>query len=310
MNMNTIHNLGVGLNYHPRFYSMIEKNLDHIDFIEVSPDVLCEEKFVNQKRYFAFNELQLHQLKKITKKKPVVVHGLGLSIGSASGWNEQYLEMLQIYLHDQTVVWHSEHLGFTLIDDEIGRELHAGMILPLPFTEEALNLLIPRIKKVQELIDYPFLLENTTYYLPEYAGIQWDEVDFLNELTQRSGCGLILDLYNFYCNAVNFGFDPYVALNKLDMDSVIEIHLAGGSTHKGFQLDVHSDLVAQEIWRLLEWVLPRAQNLKAVTYELLAQSLDYISEQEVVNQLKTAKDMLTLCPSQQITHPSLGRCSV
>ena len=139
------------------------------------------------------------------------------------------------------------------------------MPLPLPFTEEALALLAPRAAALGSRYAAPFLLENFTYYLPDLPSDDGrDEVAFLNDLTERSGCGLLLDLYNFYCNAVNFRFDPYAALSRLRLDRVIEIHIAGGATHDGFQLDVHSKTTPEPVWELLEWVAPRAPHLAGV----------------------------------------------
>jgi uncharacterized protein (UPF0276 family) len=108
--------------------------------------------------------------------------------------------------------------------------LHVGVQLPLPFTEEALAVVAPRATALTARYGVPFLLENTTYYLPGLLTDGGrDEVAFLNDLTERSGCGLLLDLYNLHCNAVNFGFDAVEALSRLRLDRVVEIHVAGGT---------------------------------------------------------------------------------
>lgn len=288
MRTQNVPKLGVGINYHPRLHHAVQALTDHIDYLEVSPDVLCDEKLSSRGRYLELNESMVSDLHLLAQDIPVVVHGLGLSIASASGWNQQYLEMLESFLNSQPAQWHSEHLGFTLVKDEQGREQHAGVLLPVNFTEEALNILVPRVQRVQELIPLPFLLENTTAYLPELQGSRWDEVGFLNELTSRSGCGLILDLYNFYCNAMNFGFDPYSALAALDFSVVQEVHIAGGMIHRGFHLDVHSDVVTEDVWQLLQWALPKIPNLGGITFEILEQSLLYLSEDQIASQLERA----------------------
>jgi uncharacterized protein len=133
----------------------------------------------------------------------------------------------------------------------------------------------------------PFLLENLTYYLPGLPTQGGrDEVAFLNDLTGRSGCGLLLDLYNFHCNAVNFGFDPRQALSRLRLDRVVEVHLAGGATHDGFLLDVHSDVVPEPVWDLFEWVTPRLPHLAGVVYELLEQALPIVGVDGIRRQLE------------------------
>lgn len=303
----SVRKLGVGINYHGYFHDLILHHLDLIDYIEVSPDVFCEEVICAEEncaniisshtsndyqRRFRLDASKLQDALAIGKLRPVVVHGLSLSIGSASGWNTDYLNILDQFLQQQAVVWHSEHLGFMLVKNEDESENHAGLILPMQFTQEALDLLCPRIHHLYERYPVPFLIENTTYYLPNFLaadGPQWDEIDFLNQLLTRTPCGLLLDLYNFYCTAVNFGFDPYAALARLQLDRVVEIHVAGGVTHEGFLLDVHSREVPEPVWDLLAWILPKLPNLCAITYELLEQALLVTGEEKIVAQLQRCK---------------------
>jgi uncharacterized protein (UPF0276 family) len=310
--------LGVGINYHWDFQALIRKHPDVINYIEVSPDILCEEvvcdeasyetasdeKFIDNrnssadthgknKRSFRLDKNKLHDVFVIGEYCPVVVHGLGLSIGSASGWNRDYLTMLNQFAQQQLFPWHSEHLGFTLVKNQDETEDHAGLLLPMPFTQEALDLLCPRIQHLCTRYQAPFLIENTTYYLPEFSRTaeHWDEIDFLNQLLKRTRCGLLLDVYNFYCNAINFGFDPYAALARLQLDRVVEIHVAGGVTHEGFLLDVHSSEVPDAVWELLEWLLPKLPNLCAITYEALEQALPLMGEAKIVAQLEHCKTL-------------------
>lgn len=293
----SVRKLGVGINYHGYFHDLILRHLDLIDYIEVSPDIFCEEVIFSDaingnQRSFRLDTSKLQEALVIGNRCPVVVHGLSLSIGSASGWNTDYLHILDQYAQQQTFAWHSEHLGFMLVKNADESESHAGLILPMQFTREALDLLCPRIQELCDRYPVPFLIENTTYYLPNFLaadGQQWDEIDFLNQLLTRTPCGLLLDLYNFYCNAVNFGFDPYAALARLQLERVVEIHVAGGVTHEGFLLDVHSREVPAPVWELLAWILPKLPNLCAITYELLEQALPVTGEEKIVAQLQRCK---------------------
>lgn len=286
--------LGVGINYHWDFQGLIRNHLDLIDYVEVSPDIFCEEVITANNRGFRLDQHKLNDALAIGTLCPVVVHGLGLSIGSASGWNSDYLTLLDQYAQQQSFFWHSEHLGFTLIKNQDGSEDHAGLLLPMPFTKEALDLLCPRIQQLCSRYRVPFLIENTTYYFPtltdtDSQGKTCSEIDFLNQILARTECGLLLDLYNFYCNAVNFGFDPYTALTGLQLERVVEIHVAGGITHEGFLLDVHSGEVPEAVWQLLEWLLPKLPNLCAITYEVLEQALPLMGEEKIVAQLQRCK---------------------
>ncbi|WP_084617963.1 DUF692 domain-containing protein [Cellvibrio sp. OA-2007] len=289
--------LGVGINYHWDLHHLIQQNLGLIDYIEVSPDIFCEEILTGQERRFHLDGKKLQDALTLAQSCPVIVHGLGLSIGSASGWNSDYLALIDQYAQRQSFLWHSEHLGFTLAKNQDGSENHAGLLLPMPFTQEALDLLCPRINHLCKRYAVPFLIENTTYYLPQYSNTAesnitvWDEIDFLNQLLTHTECGLLLDLYNFYCNAVNFGFDPYAALARLQLERVIEIHVAGGVTHEGFLLDVHSSEVPEPVWQLLEWLLPKLPNLRAITYEVLEQALYVMGEEKIIAQIAQCKSL-------------------
>jgi uncharacterized protein len=282
--------LGVGFTYQPNFASALGAGWDSIDFFEISPDTLCVERGDAGRRELTYRPALLEDVLGCAESRPVVVHGLGLSIGSAAGWNEGYIRMLDEFQARQPFAWHSEHLAFLLTTTPGGEPLHAGVPLPLPFTDEAIDLVAPRAAAMNERYGVPFLLENLTYYLPGLPSVGGrNEVDFLNDLTERAGCGLLLDLYNFYCNAVNFGFDPFAALARLRLERVVEIHVAGGAAHGGFLTDVHSRTVPEPVWELLEWVAPRAPNLCGIVYEVMEQALPLIGVPAVCRELERAR---------------------
>jgi uncharacterized protein (UPF0276 family) len=282
--------VGVGFTYGPALHAAITANEDLIDFLEVSPDVLCHERVRRNRRVLAYQPDLLADALRWATRYPMVVHGLGLSIGSVCGWNESYLGILDAFHRRCPFAWHSEHLGFLLTESAEGRPLHTGIPLPLPFTEEALGVLVPRAAALVRRYGVPFLLENLTYYLPGLpAEGGRDEIAFLNDLTEQSGCGLLLDLYNFHCNAVNFGFDAGEALGRLRLDRVVEIHLAGGASHDGFLLDVHSRAVPEPVWELLDLVAPRAPHLAGIVYELMERALPLVGADGIRRQLERAR---------------------
>jgi uncharacterized protein (UPF0276 family) len=284
--------LGVGFTYQPGLRHAIEGCRDLIDFFELNPDLLCHERLRGGRRTLEYDPAVLDEALAQTAGLPTVVHGLGLSIGSVCGWNQSYLEALDVFHHRRPFCWHSEHLGFMLTTGPDGQPLHTGIPLPLPFSDEAADLIAPRAEALCRRYGVPFLLENLTYYLPGLPSEGGrDEVAFLNDLTDRSGCGLLLDLYNFHCNAVNFGFDPRQALSRLRFDRVVEVHLAGGASHDGFLLDVHSDVVPEPVWDLFEWVAPRLPHLAGVVYELLEQALSIVRVDGIRRQLERARQI-------------------
>ena len=289
--------LGVGLSYQPGLRDAIRDADALLGFLEISPDILCREQIVQGRRMLAFQPALLDEALRWSEAYPTVVHGLGLSIGSACEWNQDYLRILDQFSQHCPMAWHSEHLGYLQITAPNGDMLHSGVQLPMPFTEEALELLVPRIKALIERFERPFLIENTTHYLtglPASAGL--DEIAFLNELSWRSGCGLLFDVHNFYCNAVNFGFDAKEALAKLDMQRVQEIHVAGGASSQGYVMDVHSDVVPEQVWSLLEWMVPQTINLGGIVYELLEQALHVVGHDGIKAQLERANEVWSSVP--------------
>jgi uncharacterized protein (UPF0276 family) len=283
--------LGVGFTYQQGL-SNLDSEGELIDFYEITPDVLCYERTRNGEQMLEYHPVLFEDALRETADRPIVVHGLGLSIGSATGWNESYLKALEILQARRPFSWHSEHLNFLTTRYPDGRPLHTGVPLPVPFTDEALDLIAPRAAALSEEFGTPFLLENLTYYLPGVpADRKRDEVTFLNDLVERSNCGLLLDLYNLYCNAVNFGFDPVEALSRMRLDRVVEIHVAGGVSNDGFLMDVHSRGVPEPVWRLLEWVVPQAPNLAGIVYELLEEALPRVGVSGIRHQLELLREV-------------------
>ena len=140
-------------------------------------------------------------------------------------------------------------------------------------------------------IDRPFLLENNVCYF-RYPGQEFTEERFLNELCDRSGCGVLLDLHNLHTNAVNHGFNATTYLRDLNMDHVVEIHIAGGVSMMGFHTDSHTGPVAEPVWQLLEQTVPRASNLRGVTFEFHESSYGVLGEGGILEQIDRARNIV------------------
>jgi uncharacterized protein (UPF0276 family) len=133
-------------------------------------------------------------------------------------------------------------------------------------------------------------LENPAHYfrdLPTDPEIG-NESGFLQAVTKNSGCYLLLDLHNLYCNAVNLQFDAQEVINRLPLDRVIEIHVAGGSWRDGFWMDAHDGRVPEPVWKLLEYVLPIAPNVAGVVFELLEEHAVRLGPTAIEDELRKA----------------------
>lgn len=261
--------LGVGCSLLPSLSGVVTELAGLIDFVEVGPDTLCREVRTGRHTSMHFVPDLLDEVLRATTDIPTVVHGVELSIGTASGWNDAYLDVLDEWRGHRPFPWHSEHIGF-LFTRQGDRVRHAGVPLPLPFTREAVHLVAGRARAIRERYGVPFLLENAAYYLsglPHDRG--WDEATFLTELVAAGDCGLLLDLFNLYVNAINHRLDPFALLARMPLEHVVEVHVAGGDEAEGFLLDSHSGAVPEPVWALLEWLMPRAPNLAGVVFEVL-----------------------------------------
>jgi uncharacterized protein (UPF0276 family) len=191
-------------------------------------------------------------LELIREDYPVALHGVSLSIASSEGLRQNYLDNLRDLVKRIDPFIISDHLCWTGLQQQ---NLHD--LLPIPFTDEALNLIVDHVDQVQTCLGRQILLENVSTYLrvPE---ADWAEWDFLNELANRSGCRLLLDLNNLYVNAKNHQFDPYIFLEAIPTHVIGQIHLAGYTDMGTHLFDTHSKPVYPEVWDLFSSLIARA----------------------------------------------------
>ncbi|HSS48484.1 MAG TPA: DUF692 domain-containing protein [Thermoanaerobaculia bacterium] len=184
---------------------------------------------------------------------PVLLHGIGLSLGSAEGLDEQRLRHTAQVAEAVSPPWFSEHIAFTRAGG-----IEIGHLTPLPFTREAVAAVARNVAAAkQALAGLPVLLENIAYpfVLP---GAEMSEAEFVRAVVEEADAGLLLDLENVHANARNHRYDPIAYLESLPLERVTEVHLAGGVVHGGQYVDSHTRPVPEESWALLEWLAPRA----------------------------------------------------
>ena len=290
--------LGIGFPYMPVMPPEVYRS-GLVDFVELTPETLCRERRDgNGGVAFELVPQQVRQAQETCRGLPMVVHGVQLSIGSAHGWNGAYLDMLEQLQQSWPFLWHSEHLGFQTIVDESGAIQETGVPLPLPSTMEAVATIVERSAAIARRFGVPFLLENPAHYLePQSLDTNevGDEIDFMNRITASGHCGQLLDLHNLHCNAVNHGFDAYKALDRLALENVTEIHVAGGTWRDGFLMDAHDNVVPEPVWDLLACVLPRAPKAAGVLYEVLDRYVPKVGVSAMMGELERARDIWEQC---------------
>jgi uncharacterized protein (UPF0276 family) len=206
---------------------------------------------IHSENYFGDGGPALAALSRVRADYPIAMHGVGLSLGSTDPLDRDHLRKIARLAQRIEPAVVSEHLCWSSVD---GR--HFNDLLPLPFTEEAVDHVCARVLEVQDALGRAILVENVSSYyaFPEST---LDECDFVAEIARRTGCKLLLDVNNIYVNARNHGIDARAYLAAIDPRSVAEIHLAGFDDTGPLVIDTHGAPVAPEVWSLYRAAIAR-----------------------------------------------------
>ncbi len=214
---------------------------------------------VHSENFFGAGTVAQSLLADVRRDYPLSLHGVGLSLGRADRVDTAHLDELKQLIEFIRPGLVSEHLSWGAIG-----ERHLNDLLPLPYTEQALDLMIEHVQLTQEYLGRQILIENVSSYLM-FTHSTIPEWEFVATLAERSGCGLLLDINNIHVNSVNHGFDPRTYIDAIPRAHVKEMHLAGFTEKQGLPvrllIDTHSGPVADDVWQLYAYAL---ENLGAV----------------------------------------------
>jgi uncharacterized protein (UPF0276 family) len=282
--------LGIGVLYNPALPAFLRSDLDSVDYVEVIPDTFWTDHGAGKSPRYARIESSIDFLDWLVERRPIIVHSIGLSIGSADLFDTEHVEQIARWCQRYNFPWHSDHLSFARISGADGHDHNAGLALPVPYDEEVLDMIAERVAYVQRAVPTTFIIENNVYYV-DIPGQDMTEPQFLNRLTARTGCGLLLDVHNVYVNARNHGFDPVSFLDQLDLTHVVEVHIAGGSEFAGMYTDSHAGPCPEPVWELLERVSAKAPSLCAITFEFHESYYPLLKADGIRAQLQRARDV-------------------
>ncbi len=206
---------------------------------------------VHSENFFGDGGPPLAWLERFRRDYALSTHGVGLSLGSADPLDPEHLRRLKRLVDRFEPFLVSEHLCWCGVD---GRCLND--LLPLPYTEESLALVVSRVGEVQDYLGRPILVENVSSYL-QFRESTIPEWDFVREVAARAGCKILLDVNNIHVNAVNHGFDAQTYLDAIPAGQVGEIHLAGFEDTGDVLIDTHGAAVCDEVWALYEKAIAR-----------------------------------------------------
>jgi uncharacterized protein (UPF0276 family) len=209
-------------------------SLEQVQFMEVAP-----ENWINVGgRYGAV-------LRRYTEKFPFVIHGLSLSIGSPSGLDWDLLRSIKRFMSEHSIRCYSEHLSFC---SDSG---HLYDLMPIPFTEEAVDYVAQRIIQIQDFLGERIAMENVSYYAAPQQ--EMSEIEFLNAVLAKADCNLLLDVNNIFVNSINHSYDPYDFLKALPGERIAYGHIAGHYEEAAdLRVDTHGADVIDPVWQLLD----------------------------------------------------------
>jgi uncharacterized protein (UPF0276 family) len=186
----------------------------------------------------------LAMLDRIRQDYAMAMHGVSMSIGTPEGPSDEYLRALKKLVQRVQPLWVSDHLCWTGVH---GTNMHD--LFPLPYTEEALAVVVRNVRRVQDYLQRPLLLENVSSYL-SFAADSLMEWEFVTAVAETSDSLILLDVNNVYVSSVNHGFDPLSYLRVYLPHRVRQIHLAGHSVQQGCIIDTHDRAVSDPVWDL------------------------------------------------------------
>jgi uncharacterized protein (UPF0276 family) len=273
--MTAIKNLGIGIGLRSFHYDEIVEKKPKIEWFEI-----ISENYLD-------DEEALNKLYPILESYPVVQHGVSLAIGSSTPLNFDYLKKLKALTKITKTPWISDHLCWGQMPGA-----HFHQLLPLPFTEEVIDYVVPRAKIVQDFLELPFALENISSYVSYNQNVM-EEWEFYSEIVKRADIHMMLDVNNIYVSSQNLGFDAKEYIKKIPLEKVIQIHLAGHTKKEDVLIDSHDNYVKDEVWELYAEVYSQAP-----VSTLLEWDQHFISFEETWKEALKAKEFqksLVLC---------------
>lgn len=231
---------GYGLGLRKEHYPLFLETSVAVDFVEVISE-----------NFMVAGGQPRHILRQIRERHPVALHGVSMSIGTAEGLDRAYLDRLKSLVDEIEPLFVSDHLSWSRSGGFNSHDL-----LPVPYTEEALDRVCANIDQAQTVLGRTMLFENPSSYLA-FDGASMSEWEFIAAMSRRTGCELLLDVNNVFVSASNHGFDALAFLDGIPAERVRQIHLAGHSQGRELLIDSHDSPVCAGVWDLYAKVMAR-----------------------------------------------------
>lgn len=235
---------GVGIGLRSQHIYEIITTLPDIPWLELLAD-----------NHLAEGGLVTAQLDVIAEHYPLTLHCVEMSLASVEPLNKEYCEGIKALAKRVNASWISEHLCFT---SAMG--IHSHDLLPIPYNQESLNHCADRISQIQDLLGERILIENVSSYMV-FQNTEMSEIDFIVELAEKADCYLLVDVNNIYVNQVNQGLDGEHYIDRLPLERIKEIHLAGYQQQDNYLIDAHNNPVSDPVWKLYHRLIQRKDDI-------------------------------------------------
>ncbi|EIK45233.1 protein containing DUF692 [Cellvibrio sp. BR] len=265
---------GAGLGLRRSLLDTLEQSTpDDIQFMEVAP-----ENWINLGGRLG------KKFRRYTERFPFVCHGLSLSIGSPAPLNTELLHAIKKLMQEHGIRYYSEHLSYCSDDGQLYD------LLPIPFTEEAVDYVAARIQQAQDILGQRIAIENSSYYCAPQQ--EMSESEFINAVIKKADCALLLDVNNIYVNSINHRYDPFEFLASLPGERTAYIHIAGHYEEaEDLRVDTHGTAVIDPVWALLE----KSYALFGVKPTLLERDFNIPPLPELMSELDFIKQRQSQC---------------
>lgn len=241
---------------------------DAFDFLECAPD-----------NWIGVGGRYGEALQDLSKRYPLVCHGLSLSLGGVEPFDETYLLKLRRFIEQHKVPIFSEHLSYCADDGQLYD------LMPIPFTEEAVHHAASRIGHVQDYLGQRIAVENVSYYAAPFQAMP--EIDFINAVVAEADCDLLLDVNNIVVNSINHQYDALDFLQRLPTKRIAYIHIAGHYDEADdLKIDTHGAPVKPEVWSLLS----EAYRFHGVRPTLLERDFNFPAFDELIAEVSQIRE--------------------
>lgn len=268
---------GLGLRRGQLMQDLLDEHHQEIQFLEVAPE-----------NWMRVGGRLGRQFRELTERYTFTAHGLSLSIGGPAPLDEAFLQDLKVFLEQHKVRYYSEHLSYCSDDG------HLYDLMPIPFTQEAVNYVAERISRTQDILGQTIAVENVSYYAAPAQ--EMPEIEFINAVLEKADCDLLLDVNNIYVNSINHGYNAEQFLKQLPWQRIKYCHVAGHFDEaKDLRVDTHGADVIDPVWSLLE----QAYALHGVMPTLLERDFNIPPIAELKQEIRHIQSLQTAALARQ-----------